>query len=531
MEKDGWAKYKIEWYDQLILKTKAVKAGFMHEAKALQKATAVKYENALAGRDLTKGYAKANEVIDEYNLKTGHHKKTLEEMVPLIKEAQSSMAEATKTYASYAQLALDDIAKIPAEVKQDLLNSVKFYNNLAKQFTDLKKQLAQDMVDAGRIMNQQDPMKVTGRGGSAEESAYAEQMAELKWSNTQRQMLAENELADARASHDESMQARNMSARETDHWERARDVEKLERQDQIWAAEQAYLEEKKAQEEGALLEAEYEFDTEKVVTTLQNLNDIGVAEEELAAKRELQKQKMEMAAQSYDQFQRKRIQSIHAEKGAVAASAHLWKAYGDTIGQYASSMVDQWKTMFAEMGKESKTAWKVYQAIAIAQAIVDTFKTAQAGASALAGIPYVGPALAAAWIATSVATGMMRVMQIRQQKPQSAAKGGVFSGGLDAYGTGGVTSGVATGIIGDNPSGKELVIPSENIAKNRVDGYVQPSGGGGSAPITIANLLTNEQIAGAMQSDAGENVIINTVTESQRTRGSVYRSTKETVQK
>jgi TP901 family phage tail tape measure protein len=522
----------LRWYDKLILKVKAVKAGYMKEGKALKEVEDNKLSNAIANADMVLGYKKAEEAINKMNLASGHHKKSLEEMVPEIVKAREELNEAKKTYATYAALVAKDIATMPPEVKKSMADALKFYQNLVKQFFDLKNMMAKDVVSAGKAMYQQDPMKVEGRGGSEAEEAYAIQMADIKWQNTKRQMEAENELATARSDHDLTMQARNMSERESDQLKRDRAVEQLEQQDMIWAAEQAYLEEKRAVEEGALLEAEYEMDVDKVQTKLQSLNDIGVAEDELAAKRELQKVKIETAAQSYDQYQRKRIAGIYAEKGAIAASGAMWAAYGKTIGTYASSMVDQWKNMFAEMGKESKTAWKIYQGIAIAQAIVDTYKTATAGASALAGIPFVGPALAIAWVATSIASGMMRVMQIRQQKPQTAAKGGVFQGtNFEAYGTGGVTSGVATGIIGDNPSGKELVIPSENIAKNRVDGYVQPSGGGGGAPITIANLLTNEQIAGAMKSDAGENVIINAVTESNRTRGTMYRSTKETVGK
>jgi hypothetical protein len=443
-------------------------------------------------------------------------------------EAAEEMGEARKTYASYAKLAIDDIAKMPAEVKQDLMNSVKFYQNLVKQFNELKQQQAQAVVEANRAMYQQEPGKVEGRGGSADEGGFSTMAADIKWANTKRQMEAEMELAGLQDAQDVKHQARNMSEEEQDQLGRDRHVAKLEQQDEIWAAEEAYLEQKMANEEGALLEAEYEFDTEKVEETLQNINDIGVAEDELAAKRELQKQKIANAAMSYETFQNKRIEGIYAEGGAVKASGALWEAYGDTIGKYASSMADQWKTMFAEMGKESATAWKLYQAIAISQAIIDTYKTAQAGASAVSGIPFIGPALAVAWIATSIATGMMRVQQIRSQKPQSAAKGGVFSGGLDAYGDGGVTSGVATGIIGDNPSGKELVIPSENISKNRVDGYVQEGGGGGGAEVTVVNVLTEEDIADAMSSDSAGQVIVNRVVQNQIERREIYVSNKET---
>jgi len=166
----------------------------------------------------------------------------------------------------------------------------------------------------------------------------------------------------------------------------------------------------------------------------------------------------------------------------------------------------------------------MYKAIAISQAIIDTYKTAQAGAAALAGIPFVGPALAGMWIATSIATGLMRVNMIRQQKPQSAAHGGVFDGSLQAYGDGGVTQGVAMGIIGDNPSGKELV-----IKRNEVSGYVQESGAQGGQ-VQIMNVLTEADVANAMNTDQGSNVIVNRMVRDTNERGASYRATKEVQQ-
>jgi hypothetical protein len=209
------------------------------------------------------------------------------------------------------------------------------------------------------------------------------------------------------------------------------------------------------------------------------------------------------------------IRSLMAEGNAVKAATETWAFYGNTLTEHTGLMVDQWKTMFAEMGKTSKDAWDMYKAIAISEAIVDTFRTAQAGAAALAGIPYVGPALALAWIATSIASGMMRVKQIEQQKPQGYATGGVTYGELvmmdksrsrsASYGTGGVTSGPAAALVGDNPSGREIILPEENIKSDRAQ----------------------EDVAMALNTKFGKNVVINHIGQDMNERKSTFRKVRE----
>ena len=88
------------------------------------------------------------------------------------------------------------------------------------------------------------------------------------------------------------------------------------------------------------------------------------------------------------------------------------------------------------------------------------------------------------------------------------------------FSRGGITSNPAMAILGDNPSGKELVIPSENISKNRVDGYVRD----GKQPLNIINVLTEEDIANAMVSKAGERAVINLIGRDMGKRGPIYRT-------
>lgn len=77
------------------------------------------------------------------------------------------------------------------------------------------------------------------------------------------------------------------------------------------------------------------------------------------------------------------------------------QAIGDSLGALASLQTAKTKEL-AVLGKGA----------AIAQATIDTYRGASAAAAALAGIPFVGPALAAAAAAAFITAGVARVAQI-----------------------------------------------------------------------------------------------------------------------
>ena len=76
-----------------------------------------------------------------------------------------------------------------------------------------------------------------------------------------------------------------------------------------------------------------------------------------------------------------------------------------------------------------------------------------------------------------------------------------------AFSEGGTTRGFSLAALGDNTSGREIVIPEENIQPDSVHGYMRS----GDQPITVVNLLTKEDIAQAMSAPPGQKVIINTI--------------------
>lgn len=102
----------------------------------------------------------------------------------------------------------------------------------------------------------------------------------------------------------------------------------------------------------------------------------------------------------------------------------------------------------------------LYKTAAIAQAIMDTYSSAQASYKAMAGIPYVGPALGAAASAAAVMAGIANISQI---KAATFALGGDF-----------ITRGPTPIIVGDNAGGVERVQVTP-ISSPNING---PQGGG-----------------------------------------------------
>lgn len=158
-------------------------------------------------------------------------------------------------------------------------------------------------------------------------------------------------------------------------------------------------------------------------------------------------------------------------EGNVTALANIDKAYAEerknitdavTKSQLEASR-NQTQAMIGNL-RGVATQWKqfagVYKAIAIAQTIWDTYSSAQSSYKAMAGIPYVGPALGVAAAAAAVAAGLANIAQIKAAR---FALGGDF-----------ITRGPTPIIVGDNPGGVERVQVTP-VSSPNING---PQGGG-----------------------------------------------------
>lgn len=94
------------------------------------------------------------------------------------------------------------------------------------------------------------------------------------------------------------------------------------------------------------------------------------------------------------------------------------------------------------MNSKSKELFEIGKAAAIGETLINTYKAAMGAYSAMASIPYVGPALGAAAAAAAIAAGMAQVSAIRSQQYGS---GGGAVGTFPANPTTGQPTGDASG--------------------------------------------------------------------------------------
>lgn len=132
----------------------------------------------------------------------------------------------------------------------------------------------------------------------------------------------------------------------------------------------------------------------------------------------------------------------------------------------------------AIMGKESAAG----KAMAVAQATIDTYKSATAAYSAMSGIPIVGPALGAVAAAAAVAAGIANVKKITSTKPPKAEKGALFSIGGQRHSAGGTLFTGADGTQFEAEQGELIGVMNRNAARHFMAFNNAFPSGGASAP-------------------------------------------------
>lgn len=92
----------------------------------------------------------------------------------------------------------------------------------------------------------------------------------------------------------------------------------------------------------------------------------------------------------------------------------------------AGGMADAMKQVYESGLAQSRGVYRLYQALAIAESTISTYKSAQAAYPQ--GMPWGGPAVGAIMAATAVAAGMARVAAIKSTQPKGFAFGGLIGG-------------------------------------------------------------------------------------------------------
>jgi len=106
--------------------------------------------------------------------------------------------------------------------------------------------------------------------------------------------------------------------------------------------------------------------------------------------------------------------------------------------QYAERSLQGLARTFGDLAKSSeilgKKGFMIWKQMSMAQAMVDTYASANAAYKAMAGIPVVGPGLAIAAAAAAVGAGLANVAAIMNTAPPKAATGGLLVGNSHSNG-------------------------------------------------------------------------------------------------
>jgi hypothetical protein len=285
-----------------------------------------------------------------------------------------------------------------------------------------------------------------------------------------------------------------------------------------------------AMRNGIATKAEYDKAQQRIVEGLMDAqpNFQGLAPEVGGAFGELGKLDQATAdEQKWYQESLQRLAAYRAQKGADQAAAdaeeeRLEAEHHQRMRQIQGAqqqaglqLASQFFGQIAELqhSHNSKAA-AIGKTAAIAQAIINTYQAATEAYKAMAGIPYVGPALGIAAAAAAVAAGMANVAQIRAQ-PTGFAEGG-YTGPGGKYQPAGIVhkgEGVLTqeeiAALG-GPSGffdLQRAIADGSL-RDRIHGWAGYADGGlvgASGPTTAPDWAAMERNRAAASSPQGGN--------------------------
>jgi tape measure domain-containing protein len=186
----------------------------------------------------------------------------------------------------------------------------------------------------------------------------------------------------------------------------------------------------------------------------------------------------------YTQLDKLRQDNLISARDAAAAEFQFKQKVQDADLAYTEGAL---KVLQGLQTSHSKKMAAIGKAAAIAQTVIDTYKSAQSAYAALAGIPYIGPALGIAAAAAAIAAGMARVSAIRNQ-------GTFMHGGFTGAGQRDKVAGVT--------HANEFVVNAKATAENRPMLEAMNSGvkaantnsGGGGGNVAIVQIDFNYDI-------------------------------------
>lgn len=200
-----------------------------------------------------------------------------------------------------------------------------------------------------------------------------------------------------------------------------------------------------ADQEIALANAADKFEQDRIMEDARH-------EEEVAKLKERKDQGL-ITEQQYNTLMEQEAERTANNKKAIekAVMDHKLGLASTTFGNLA-----------AIMGKESAAG----KAMAVAQATIETYKSATSAFSSMSAIPIVGPALGAVAAAAAVASGIANVKKITSTKAPKAEKGALFSIGGKRHSAGGTMFTGEDGTRFEAESGEVIGVMNRNAARH-----------------------------------------------------------------
>ena len=238
------------------------------------------------------------------------------------------------------------------------------------------------------------------------------------------------------------------------------------------------LEEQEKAEKVAKHEEEFQ---QKLALATNEYDQQRIIEDERYAQEQAQLEERRVAENLSDE-QFKALQ-IEAEKNHTANKQAIDKAEFNNKVELAKGAYNNIATI---LGKESEAG----KAMAIAQATIDTYKSAVSAYGAMSGIPIVGPALGALAAGAAVVAGVKNVKKIASTKPAKAPKaekGALFNIGGQRHSAGGTLFTGADGTQFEAEQGELIGVMNRNAARHFMAFNNAFPAGGTSAPNYFAN--------------------------------------------
>ena len=138
----------------------------------------------------------------------------------------------------------------------------------------------------------------------------------------------------------------------------------------------------------------------------------------------------------FDQEVKDRLaKEVEYKQKSSQIDTELLKLRLENKGVDTQSFQNFWDFVYNSLDKGSKTQFRIWKAMSIANAAVATFQAAINAYNAMAGIPVVGPGLGAAAAGVATAFGVMQINKIKNTEFQGAAEGALIRGTPGNYGT------------------------------------------------------------------------------------------------